>query len=422
LRVALIDTVPVDARNLGSVNLGLKIAARKLGADTYHWRDSIPHGYDTLAYNVFYPMHILNMLVSIKANHRGEKVIAGGQGVSNINGLLTGIVDEIYKGEIDGDAQDGHGWNRQDCLDSPPEFSGNKAVIELTRGCKYRCTFCEYGSVTGGKYREKDIGLVKEQIDTCVGQGIRHINFLSANLSGYRMLDELMEYCSYRFIRILNSDMCLTDIDKIMPWLDRFKMRNIKLGLESFDEQTRHSVKKNITDSRLDSIIDELLITCNYLHFYLIYGLPQDNYDSWYSWLDRLAEKRLYYTAKTPHMFDGVVNVNTKNVRFEFSITNFEPVPGTPLQYAPEIDFVDKAMFLQGWFSKLKDTAFYQPWAEPDYKNTGGRIGRRENSYKMLMSLKTGRVPNLQAASHKVFPRGVGRSIDDDKALRWLSY
>tara|TARA_Y100000310_G_scaffold166912_1_gene166614 strand:- start:5628 stop:6887 length:1260 start_codon:yes stop_codon:yes gene_type:complete len=415
-KVALIDTKPADVRNHRSVNLGLEIVSQKLKADIYSWQDEIPLGYKVLAYNVYYPMNIINMMVSWKRNRNGRRVIMGGQGVSNTVGLLDDV-GEVFKGELDGDCS-ASGWTWLSVIGSEPIIDHRKAVIELTRGCKYQCTFCEYGNVTGGIYREKDIGLVKKQVDECVGKGVRNINFMSANFAGYKAIDELMEYCAYRYIRVLNSDVCLLDVERIIPWLERFKMRTLKIGLESLDEATRYSVKKGISDARLNALIDRLLQYCGCLHFYLIYGLPNDDYSRWMIWLDKLAEKRKEYTFDKPHLFDGIVKENTKNIRLETSITNFEPCLNTPLADAPYVDFEAKDLFIKEWLQRQIDTSLIKPKIFPQYKTAHGRIGRMENSYLLLMALKHGyRVLEWLL---KVFPNGVGRSVEDKKAKAFL--
>jgi hypothetical protein len=320
--VILIDTLPRNARNQGSINLGLQIVSETLNCNIVKWNDKLSKQYKQYAFNIIYPTHVFNMvsfmirngIEPLKSKRKDIKIVAGGQGVSNLK-CLDDIVDEIYLGEFDnGVVADKNGWTRLTKLESKEVIDGSKAVIEITRGCKYRCKFCEYGWVMGGKYREKPWELVKEQIDVCMAQGIRTINFLSANFGTYSAIDTLFEYCAKQGVQILNRDICLMDAGKIMKWIKPHGLNYLKIGVESFDEDTRRKAGKNITDAEMENTLRQILAITPSIHIYLIYGLPADNYENWFKWIKRLGDIRKEYTQETEHLF-GTDTENTKNIR-----------------------------------------------------------------------------------------------------------
>jgi len=409
-KVLVVDTIPKNARNQGSINLGVAIVTKGLKADTCHWWEVVENiaDYQVIAFNIFYPTHLLNIYPFMKRNgiepyaenRSGQIMWAGGQGVG-VNGILDTMMDHVFHGELDGDVQDKNGFWRRSVLDSGVFVKNDKAAIELTRGCKYRCGFCEYGWVHGGKYREKDFELVKAQIEDCLERGIKSINFMSANFGGYGPVHELIEYCGEKKVLVLNADACLRDLHKMM---DHIPNRYIKLGLESFNEVTRGSVGKNISDEELDELVDVLMSKCSGIHFYLIYGLPGDDYERWLHWQKKIAEKRKAYTDRS--------------IRIEFSITNFEPCAGTSLEDAPHVNFDEKHDFLRKWGQGLIDLGFHKGtsvW----YPNCGGRFGRKPDSYRLLMALKT---MGSEAAERMIghYKSGVGRSIKDNVAERFF--
>lgn len=426
-RVLLVDTIPKDARNQGSINLGLEIVRKRMDADVCPWWTVVPDigRYDTIGFNVFYPMHLLNVVPFLTRNRiqplRTERclqpsrpqLIAGGPG-AGLNHILSGIVDSTCVGEYDL-------AENYLTVTSEPVISGGKAVIELTRGCRHRCRFCEY-SWTCNSYREKSLDLVKEQIEWVRNRGITRINFLSANFAGHSEIGPLIEHAISRGITILNSDIAPRDVSRILPWLKHLP-KYLKLGVESFDPRTRSMIGKPMTDDDFLTIVDALLEHCNGLHFYLIYGLPDDRYDRWFMWLRRLAEIRRHYTVETTDLFGEKLRENTKAIRMEFSITNFEPALGTPLEQAPRVDFDAKAAFLRLWTETLIATGFFKNREVElvDYKNARGRFGRKELSYEMLMSLKNGG-PELTEELIHALPHGVGRSVSDEEAARFLHY
>lgn len=406
----VVDTIPKNARNQGTVNLGLEVVAAEMGADRCHWWETVENigDYDIIAFNVFYPTHLLNIYPFLKRNgiepHADRRIKpvlwAGGQGVGT-NGILNDIVDYVFPGEFDGTMQDADGNWRRPVIDTKPIVKNRKAAIELTRGCKYRCAFCEYSWVHGGKYREKDFELVKAQVEDCLAQDVRSINFMSANFGGYSHATQLLDYCDAKGVNVLNADACLRDLPKMLGHLPN---RYIKLGLESFDEATRASIGKKLTDEKLDELIDTLMAKCSGIHFYLIYGLPGDDYQRWFYWQERIANKRKAYTDRS--------------IRVEFSITNLEPCKGTPLEGRPQVDFESKHEFLRQWGQNLIDFGFHQGthvW----YPNCGGRFGRKPASYRLLMALKT-MGPEAAARMIQHYPNGVGRSISDKVAERFF--
>lgn len=407
----LLDTIPANARNLGTVNLGFEITKDVYDLDYCHWRTKLDAVGSKIYVNLFYPTHIFNLVSFLKKNNiplrkedrSGIKIIAGGQGVANLS-AMDEIADEIYHGESDGDALDKNGWNRVTKLESEPRIKGNKAAIELTRGCKYRCAFCEYSHVHGGKYREKDIELVKKQI-LQVSPVTRRINFMSANIGSYSKLADLVDFCKANKVTILNSDLCVRDTEKAGD----FVQSNVSVGVESFNEQTRMDIKKPITDANLLRFFEYCMFEkkVSNIHPYLIYGLPNDNYEKWFEWLKIIADMRR--KVERP-------------VRVEFNITNFEPCRGTPLENAPQVDFVQKDEFLKIWAEELVKNGFRKNGENEQkpitYVNARGRFGRKQKSYELLMALKTR--SNITDALEKALPSGVGRSISDDEADRFL--
>ena len=424
-KTALIDTIPATARNQGSVNLGFEIVVNHYKPDIYQWRDLLGGRYDLILFNIFYPTHIFNMIAFLKSNgipvlasERKARplVIVGGQGVSNLNGCLDLIVDEVYKGEIDsaGSQMDDKGWTWAEELTSPLVVKGKNNVIELTRGCKYKCKFCEYSWVAGGRFRWKDTDLVKAQVETAWNCDRRNINFLSANINSHPDIEDLVHFCDMRGIRFTNTDSCLRDMFK-SPLVGR--QGTVKVGIESFDEETRKRIAKPVSDAELLEKINRLVESVSYIHFYLIYGLPGDRYEEWIRWLGILGDIRKAHTKVVPTLFGEDV-VNKKNLRFEFSLTNFEPCTGTPFENEAVVDFSKKAQFLDEWGQALIENGFYRA-DKIDYGNCRGRFGRKEESYELLMKLKKCGIEITDAIINS-FPNGVGRTIKDEKAAAFL--
>jgi hypothetical protein len=413
-RSLLVDTVPKNARNRGAINLGLEIVRKLWAADVCHWTDTVDAGrYDRIGFNVFYATHMLNVYPFLRRHGiekgSGPQLVAGGPGIG-WRGALSGIVDAVHEGEADPECR------RQ--IVSEPLIKDGKAVVELSRGCRHNCAFCEYSH--NNRIRFKPIALAKEQIDAVMDRGCKRVNFMSTDFGGYPHLDDLMEHCLVRGVRVLNGDYCVTSVANVIKWLPHLP-RQMKLGIETFHEPTRAAVQKGFSDDLLESVIVEILEVASSLHFYLIYGLPGDNYSAWFEWLARLVGiRKSRHTSETRDIFGKLQTTNTKNIRFEFNITNFEPCDGTPLADAPLVDFEAKDAFLEEWSTHMVRLGLFKG-AHMGYANSVGRLGRKEESYRMLMELKRGG-PELADKLKYALPNGVGRSISPKAATKFLSY
>jgi hypothetical protein len=414
MKSLLVDTVPKDARNRGSINLGFEIVRKKWTADICHWGDKVnASDYDRIGFNVFYATHMLNVGPFLRRNScergLGPRLVVGGQGIG-WRGAMAGIVDDVFTGEIDAECAKE--------ITSDPIIKDGKAVVELSRGCRHRCGFCEYAHNHGLRF--KPLALALAQVDAVADAGCRRINFMSTDFGGYPHLDDLMEHSLRRGIQILNGDYCVTSVPKVLKWL-KYLPRQLKLGVESFYEPARRAAGKRFSDDQLEETVSRVLEVASAIHFYLIYGLPGDDYGHWFRWLEKLTRLRdEKHTGYGVDLFGDTYKENMKNVRFEFNITNFEPCDGTPLADAPVVDFEKKAQFIRQWSDAMIRNGLFVG-ERMDYVNAGGRIGRKELSYRMLMALKRGGA-ELSDGLMNALPNGVGRSISDDEAGRFLEY
>jgi len=420
-RVLLVDTIPKGFRRSETLNPGLEIVRSILGAEVVHFAEEVDlEGVETIGFNVYYPLHLVNAVAFLRRHGlapggAGPRLVAGGQGVSNLGGIADPFFDEIFLGELDGAAEDRHGWRRLEVLDSPPVVKNGKAIVEVTRGCRYRCRFCEYGWRLGGSYREKPLELVKAQLEEVAAQGIGSVNLFSMNLGGYRRVGELLEHATRLGLRVLNTDSCLADARKLEPIVE--EMSCLRLGVESLDETTRLAMGKKVSDEDLEGLLRWAFSRVGYVYLYLIFGLPGDDFGKWWEWLPRI--QRLRDAATRVEGEGGLFprEVPAK-IRLDFSITPFEPSPGTPLEDAPRVDYQARADFLEEWVSKSVEAGLRPPPRTPGAVT--GRFGRGELSYRLLMALKTAG-PEAAEPLARTFPSGLsGSSIPRRATERFL--
>jgi radical SAM superfamily enzyme YgiQ (UPF0313 family) len=421
-RWLLIDTTPRAFPRNKTINPGLEIVARALKAPVAHWTEEVDlSGFDVVGFNIYYPLHLLNVQPFLErqgieeASSRRVRLVAGGQGVSNLQGVERAVFDEIFRGEFDGDREDRHGFRRASSVSSDPIVKHGRAIVEMTRGCRYRCAFCEYGHRLGGDYREKPIEQAIEQLEEVQRQRVSGVNLFSMNLAGYSDIEELLAFANSRRIRILNTDSCIAEIRKLDPIIGR--MNGARIGVESFHERTRLANGKRVNDEELFETIRWLSERVGHLYLYLIWGLPGDDYESWLLALEKLSQIRRDLIVEEPTLFGSEAHPS-KLLRVDFSITPFEPSVGTPHEGAEWVDFAERRRFRRKWVREMSRLGFLKRDYE-DAEKAPGRWGRAEPSYRLLMNLKT-RGPEIWPALARIFARGTGVSVDRRKCERFL--
>jgi len=91
-------------------------------------------------------------------------------------------------------------------------------LLETTRGCPYKCVFCEWGGGTDTKILKKELDIVKQDILAMKRAGYRDAYLTDANFGAFEDRDiEIFEFA-------WRNDFCLTDISTLKAQnLDRRK-------------------------------------------------------------------------------------------------------------------------------------------------------------------------------------------------------
>ncbi|WP_328807969.1 TIGR04013 family B12-binding domain/radical SAM domain-containing protein [Nonomuraea antri] len=122
----------------------------------------------------------------------GWDLAAIGEGESTIISLVTALRQGEPLTSVPGLAvKDGDGVALrtraapQLPLDAYPSFVGRNGPIEITRGCRYTCRFCQTPFMFGGQFRHRSVSSVREHVRGMVERGLRDVRFITPTSLSY---------------------------------------------------------------------------------------------------------------------------------------------------------------------------------------------------------------------------------------------
>ncbi|WP_261809013.1 TIGR04013 family B12-binding domain/radical SAM domain-containing protein [Nonomuraea sp. C10] len=72
-----------------------------------------------------------------------------------------------------------------DAFPSFPARRGRFGPIEITRGCRYTCRFCQTPFMFGGQFRHRSVASVREHVREMAGHGLRDVRFITPTSLSY---------------------------------------------------------------------------------------------------------------------------------------------------------------------------------------------------------------------------------------------
>jgi len=172
------------------------------------------------------------------------------------------------------------------------------ATLETNRGCPYKCTFCEWGGLTGSKIKNFDVSKVTRELQWIANNPIVTIFLSDANFGIFKDRDlaiakeakkilkgSKIEYISLNYPK--NSNNVVFEIANEFGDINK----GITFSTQSMNEATLEAIKrKNMKINNLSEMFK--LAEKNNLEFYtdLILGLPEETLETWKNGVCKLLD------------------------------------------------------------------------------------------------------------------------------------
>jgi radical SAM superfamily enzyme YgiQ (UPF0313 family) len=258
-----------------------------------------------------------------------EKILRG-EDYTNDSGLLinqNGVCKDNGPGERINDLDSVPSPYLTGVFDSilPLEKEWN-AVIETNRGCPYKCTFCDWGSLTYSKVKKFNLTRVFHEIEWMSQNKIGYMDVADANFGIFierdnMIVDKLIEVQTnngypYRtgWSWAKNQQSEVVGIAKKLIKSGHFN-NGLTISLQSMDENTLNTIKRsNMGINKINEIFAECRKDGVPLNVELILGLPGETLQTWENTMFGVGRWLLYLTHPCCLIFLVQINVPRLNI------------------------------------------------------------------------------------------------------------
>jgi radical SAM superfamily enzyme YgiQ (UPF0313 family) len=227
---------------------------------------------------------------------------------------------------------------------SPDTEFGDMALIEGTRGCPSRCSFCLIGNL----YRFRS-----EDIRTAIGD-TRDVGIIGGGMSFHPRIVEIVDNFRKQGITVHLPSLRLDEVPLELIGLLKDDIRTLTFGIEAGTRPLRAFLGKKITDDDIISRIDAIMELKSFnLKLYFMIGIPDETLGD----IDAIPE--LVKRVRHIMIQHGAPRGSLGNITIH--VSPLVPKAATPFQWIPMEDMgelKEKIARLRAAFRKIDNTVF----------------------------------------------------------------
>jgi radical SAM family uncharacterized protein len=220
----------------------------------------------------------------------------------------------------------------------------DRAVLEIMRGCKWGCKFCQAGW-TYRPLREKKMEKLVEIADELIkNTGYEELSLVSLSSSDYSQIEELAKtlakkYEGKRINLSLPSMRTNTFSIKLAKEISRVRPSGVTLAPEAGTQRLRNVIGKNMTEEHIfEGIKTAFAEGIESVKLYFMLGLPTE------------TEEDILGICELSKKIFEIGRSYTKRARITVNLATFIPKSHTPLQWERQISIeetLEKQRFIK---------------------------------------------------------------------------
>jgi radical SAM superfamily enzyme YgiQ (UPF0313 family) len=240
--------------------------------------------------------------------------------------------------------------------------------LETNRGCPFKCSFCDWGSLTQSKIKQFDLTKVYREWDWIVNNGIEYVHIADANFGVFYDRDkEIVDYIvkkkketdyphNVSATWYKNSAAKMIGLAKILEEVNLNK--GFTLSVQSMNEETLESIeRKNMEMSKLADMYAECDKQDVAYYTEFILGLPFETRQTWREGLCAAIEAGCHFFIDV-HPLEVLKNSRfAKQVtEFNYEVFKFTVVMPNQISRIPEMhnyviasEFMSRQDYIDSW-------------------------------------------------------------------------